>query len=768
MPMDMGTCLRRLCIAALALAAWPAAAQARVVAVAGGSGATFVDVSSRKPVGNVTVGGGGTGVATSPDGSRIYVAGTQLAAIDPTTRATLGSAPLPAAATLAVSTDGARVYAAHKGGITVVDTMAPVPVLGPLINLPGSPQAIAVSSDGTRAVVTQTKGRAVIVDLVGFRVIKRLEVARPAGVAFAPRSSRAWVVSAGTLKKQARLVAVDTVGLRLAGAITLGRGLGGGIAFSPDGNHAIVGADANQDHAAVVSFRGHGSVVSRPRTGKGFGYPAWSQDGSRIYMADRFSGTLSVLSGFRYGRLSTVRLGFPGRGVAVQPGLATLNGTDGPDRLTGTRGPDRIEGFAGDDVLFGGRDNDVLLGDLGNDQLTGGPADDRARRRRRRRPPLRPGGQRPAARRAGQRRDVRRHRQRQGRRRRRQRLHRPGRRRRHARWAAPATTRSSSRRWATTSCSTAAPGNDLIKGGRGSDTIKGGDGDDQLFGESGGENIDAGNGNDTVDGGRAGDRIYGRDGNDTLRGDAGRDSIYGGSGDDEIDGGSDDDYLSGSYGADTIIGGPGATTINAGTGNDVIRVADDYRRQGRLRAGQGHRLRREHGTRPRQPHELRDRHPDRSRAGHGGGAAVDHQRHRRQRHLFGTEGDDSLFGDGGNDVLFGNGGNDYVDGEDGDDELHGGPGDDQIYGRNDNDVILGNEGNDYLEGDRGDDTINGGPGNDRIYGNLGIDTIAGDEGDDRINVVDGLADKVSCGDGNDVVFADPADIVASDCESVRR
>ena len=201
MPMDMGTCLRRLCIAALALAAWPAAAQARVVAVAGGSGATFVDVSSRKPVGNVSVGGGGTGVATAPDGSRVYVAGTALAVFDPTTRATLGTVALPAASTIAVSTDGARVYAAHKGGITVVNTMAPAAGPWPAINLPGSPQAIAVSSDGTRAVVTQTKGRAVIVDLVGFRVLKRLKVTRPAGVAFAPRSSRAWVVSAGTSKK---------------------------------------------------------------------------------------------------------------------------------------------------------------------------------------------------------------------------------------------------------------------------------------------------------------------------------------------------------------------------------------------------------------------------------------------------------------------------------------------------------------------------------------------------------------------------------------
>jgi hypothetical protein len=51
---------------------------------------------------------------------------------------------------------------------------------------------------------------------------------------------------------------------------------------------------------------------------------------------------------------------------------------------------------------------------------------------------------------------------------------------------------------------------------------------------------------------------------------------------------------------------------------------------------------------------------------------------------------------------------------------------------------------------------------------LGLDVISGGPGDDRINVVRGDHDTVRCGPGRDVVFADPADEVAADCEDVRR
>ena len=82
--------------------------------------------------------------------------------------------------------------------------------------------------------------------------------------------------------------------------------------------------------------------------------------------------------------------------------------------------------------------------------------------------------------------------------------------------------------------------------------------------------------------------------------------------------------------------------------------------------------------------------------------------------------------------------------------------------------MLGNEDDDYLEGGYGRDTVDGGPGDDRVFGNQGRDALAGGDGDDRISAVDGAVDRISCGPGRDTVIADADDVVARDCEAVRR
>jgi hypothetical protein len=60
------------------------------------------------------------------------------------------------------------------------------------------------------------------------------------------------------------------------------------------------------------------------------------------------------------------------------------------------------------------------------------------------------------------------------------------------------------------------------------------------------------------------------------------------------------------------------------------------------------------------------------------------------------------------------------------------------------------------------DTIQGGGGGDTVFGGPGRDNpqVYGDD-------YKGSQDEVFCGDGDDQVFADPNDIVDSDCEEVR-
>ena len=89
------------------------------------------------------------------------------------------------------------------------------------------------------------------------------------------------------------------------------------------------------------------------------------------------------------------------------------------------------------------------------------------------------------------------------------------------------------------------------------------------------------------------------------------------------------------------------------------------------------------------------------------------------------------------------------------DFICGGPGDDSIAGLDGNDLILGGAGNDTLSGGAGNDELRGGPGSDSIFGG---------PGDDLLVARDLVPDYLECGDGYDVVVADPVDTVAADCE----
>src|SRR3954470_3437820 len=356
----------------------PARAHARVVLVATGDGtATLTDVATNQVVARVPVGGGTRAAVAAPDGSRGYVAaGARVVGIDLATRLPVGEAALPGTPTaLAVSADGLRLYAARPGALDVID--APTFAVRGSIRLPrdSKPTSLAVSSDGARAAVVIDRRHVAIASLARFSLVKRVEVAAPSAVAFRPGQEDVWVASPG--EENGRLVVFGPEG-QFRGRYGAGRAVGGaGLTFSPTGRFAVVGS--NPGEAVTVIFDvGRRRPVQRVRTGAGPGFPAWSQDRTRIYIGDRADGTVSVLSGLSFRRLTVQRLGPAARpaGVAVQPGVANVIGTPGNDVIKGTRGLDRIDGLAGDDRLAGSRSNDALLGGPGNDLLTGGTDDD--------------------------------------------------------------------------------------------------------------------------------------------------------------------------------------------------------------------------------------------------------------------------------------------------------------------------------------------------------------------------------------------------------
>ena len=763
---------RTLAIAALVALLGAACAQARVALLATGTNdVALLDVTTNLVVARPALPGPSRAVAITRDGRRAFVAaGNAVAAFD---LGMVPAAPLPGTAPpfavvardlgvpavgIAVSPGGASVYAAAGRRLFVLD--ARTLAIRHRVGLRGTARALALSREGTLAAVVLTGGRVAMVATGGPKLLRRVKVKGATGAAF-DAAARAWVsaprrlylVRQGASKPEKH-------------PLRLGKGVGGAVAASPDGLTLAVGAAHGGSLAALVDVAGH--RVRRFRAGLGPGAPGWSPDGIRVYYADGGGATLSLVSPFAHRRLGSVPLpGTTPLGVVVQPGLARMQGTDAPDAITGTRLRDLIAGLGGDDVLNGGRENDILEGGDGNDALHGGSYDDhlfgdagddtlnggsgndhvsagdgndRA-----------DGGTGDDSIHGGPGNDY---------------LD-----------GGPGddhvfgeagddlivdSTFGNDRRLY------GGPGNDTIKGGRGSDLIKGGDGNDQLLGESGTENITGGDGDDLIDGGAARDILAGNNGSDVIHGDSGDDTLEGGNGADQVDGGSGPDEIFGDEGADLLVGGPGPDTIDAGGGDDTIRAADDSRDE--IDCGEGNDTVYVEADAPTRDALINCETvtPVPAEGANDSDAASVISGTQLRDVLHGTPGDDSLFGKGGPDALFGAGGDDYVDGEYGNDELHGGPGNDTMAGRGGDDRIFGDAGDDHITGDRGFDHIAGGSGNDEIFGNLDPDTISGGPGNDRINVVRGDIDSVRCGAGHDVVFADPGDQVARDCEDVRR
>lgn len=264
--------------------------------------------------------------------------------------------------------------------------------------------------------------------------------------------------------------------------------------------------------------------------------------------------------------------------------------------------------------------------------------------------------------------------------------------------------------------------------------ILGGDGDDAL---DGAQTVAR---SETLDGGPGRDVIDGFGGDDVLRGGAGDDDLDGNGGADQVLGEDGDDLLAGDDQA-----APGADLIDGGAGVDEVR---DYV---------------EYGTDIHPPADVSlDGQANDGRAGEGDNVVgVERFRAYVSGRFVLTDGDEdwqvwSNMNSGDSEVLAG-GGNDRIVGEDARETIDGGAGDD------------------YLEGGKNHDTITGGPGRDTIFGD---DTDASCNadfpescvlyGNDAIDARDGEVDQVDCGAGQDVVSADPADVVAANCEVVTR
>lgn len=109
-----------------------------------------------------------------------------------------------------------------------------------------------------------------------------------------------------------------------------------------------------------------------------------------------------------------------------------------------------------------------------------------------------------------------------------------------------------------------------------------------------------------------------------------------------------------------------------------------------------------------------------------------------------------------------------ITGTDQDDRLIGTNSDNRINAFDGKDFVMGMGGNDTINGGNNSDRLNGNWGNDTLIGGTNSDVLLGRVGNDTLNAADNQQDTLFCGLGTDRAIADAIDIVASDCENIRR
>lgn len=154
----------------------------------------------------------------------------------------------------------------------------------------------------------------------------------------------------------------------------------------------------------------------------------------------------------------------------------------------------------------------------------------------------------------------------------------------------------------------------------------------------------------------------------------------------------------------------------------------------------------------------------------------------------------SLQGAAGSDTLESRGPKASFYGGEGTDRLIPGPGQDEVYGEGGEDTVdysgrtaavtvdlatdqpvngaVGEKDKiktvEHILGGGGADKLSGNDQANEILGGKGGDTISGRGGQDTIEARDSVKDTIACGTGSDTVNADYIDVVAADCETVKR
>ncbi|MBP1821147.1 beta-propeller fold lactonase family protein [Mycobacterium sp. OAE908] len=247
------------------------------VATKGNASVAVIDTASKTVLTNVKVGSTPVGIAISPDDKRVYVAnggsGTvsvintttnKLVDINPSTTTVdsikVGSQP----SGVAVSPDGSKLYVTLRYSDSLAVVNLATPTANPtLIKVGDSPRDVALNSDGSRAFVTNYDGTVSVVNTTTKQVTTIATggpTLQPAGVAIDNVGGLVYVANG-----KDTVSVIDAKTNTIIRTLTIDAAPENGqhwIALSPDGKHLYI-TDINDDNVRTLSLtRGNTAPVA--------------------------------------------------------------------------------------------------------------------------------------------------------------------------------------------------------------------------------------------------------------------------------------------------------------------------------------------------------------------------------------------------------------------------------------------------------------------------------------------------------------------------
>ncbi len=220
---------------------------------------------------------------------------------------------------LAIAPDGRRVIVTNQsiGTLSVIDAATGAPTAD-RVAVPGGPNGVAATPDGT-AYVSQTAAGTVAVLDPAFRLVRTITVGRfPGGLALGGGGLFVGNTGDGTVS------VVDTASGSVVGAPIPVGAQPSGLATSPDGTRLYV-ADSGSDDVTVIDTATRAVVATVP---VGRAPSALVADARRIFVADRGDGTITVLDAATLRVSAKVGVGNGPSAVALSPDGALLYVTD--------------------------------------------------------------------------------------------------------------------------------------------------------------------------------------------------------------------------------------------------------------------------------------------------------------------------------------------------------------------------------------------------------------------------------------------------------